>query len=228
MRFNNLFAMLRAVAQAANAGSIGAAAGLGILVSLIVAAPGCLLLSALGFPVLISVLVVSPICIGIALLILMSVRRAARPLPFCFALCLLTAACAAALVSPVLISDAELAVEGFQALDFAMGFSTDVPAATLQLGADILAAAQVDLQSLKQGASSPATYAQALSADIGRLKPIAADLDANSTILSGIAALQKLLPVVVADVNNQPMAVSSDAEGDPRAALKVWIKAVKK
>lgn len=139
-------------------------------------------------------------------------------------------------VNPTLLQDGQIAVEALQALDAAVSFVPGVPASAVILAGDVLAAAQQALTSLQNGATTAAAFGTALSADIGKLQPIATDLKANQTITTGIALLQRLVPTITADIANTPAPAPAPVTGTPataqaapdvRGQLKAWAASVK-
>ena len=131
--------------------------------------------------------------------------------------------CGTTPVSPTLLSDGQLLVQGLQALEAVAAFVPGIPAADVTLGADVLSAVQTGLTGLQGGTKTPADFIALAQAEVGKLTPIAQDMNANASITNGIAIIQKLVPVIAADVV-PTMAASAAAPGvDPRSAMRAWI-----
>ena len=57
-----------------------------------------------------------------------------------------------------------------------------IPAADVTLGADVLSAVQTGLTGLQGGTKTPADFITLAQAEVGKLAPIAQDMNANATI----------------------------------------------
>lgn len=136
-------------------------------------------------------------------------------------------------VNPALLRDGQIAIEALQALDVAVGFAPGVPASAVIIAGDVLAAARRDLTALQSGATTAASFGTALTANIGKLDSVAADLNANATIVTGIGLLKNLMPAIAADVAGAPTPVTgtpaaATAAPDVRTRLRAWAASVKR
>lgn len=136
-----------------------------------------------------------------------------------------------ATVSQQLIDDGNLTIAGLQTVAATLA-AVGAPAGDIALVNTTLAAIQTGEKDLVAGTNTPAQFAQLAEDEINALSPtILKDMNANSTIITGVVLVENLIPVLLKDAAAQTATspvMAAYAGIGPRDALQAWINSVPK
>ena len=122
--------------------------------------------------------------------------------------------------SPTLVQDGQLIVAGLETLIPMLPSGADQALTSVVLGG-----VRTGLTDLQSGARTPTQFATLITDEMDRLAPpLLKDFHANQTIVSSVALVRGLVPVIAAEVAAQPVAPKA-GETDARMALARWTAA---